>query len=224
MIVTKTLLITTTGVLAVYVSLPAKGYTGSTVILSTSWSGVVGGPVNGDTRGVISWGDGTSDTILMPIANQIISKGHIYGTIGTKAVSVVVTDPISGASGTGTTSITIAAPLTVASFTAAPTSGPIPLAVTFTIGTISGGFTPYSWTLNYGDGSTPDSGTVAGTKAHTYNKAGSFTATLTVMDALGASVVYRATAYAGVAAPGIPTAAAIIIPLVAAFALLKVSR
>jgi len=196
--VTKTLLITTTGVLAVTVTFPTRGYTGLAVRLSAKWSGEVGGPLNGDTEGVISWGDGTSDTIAMPIENTYYSQTHTYSTTGTKEWSVVVTDPISGAKGTSSASILIATPLNVASFTVAPSSGPIPLAVTFTIGTISGGFTPYSWTLDYGDGSTPGSGTVAGTKTHTYTKVGTFTAKLTVTDALGASTFSKVLLYAGV--------------------------
>lgn len=196
--VTRTAVITTSvGVLTVYVSLPAKGYTGSMVILSTSWSGETGGPKDGDTTGVISWGDGTSDTILMPIAGTAYSISHTYSTTGTKSVSNVVTDPYAGATGTGSASIIIAAPLSVAYFTAAPISGPAPLAVTFAIGTISGGFTPYDWTLDYGDGSS----TKTGPTVHTYTKVGTFTATLTVWDALGATAVRLLDLFAGVVPP-----------------------
>ena len=202
---TRTLTISTTGagVLTVYVSLPAKGYTGSMVTLSTYWSGVAGGPLDGDTVGVISWGDGTSDTISMPIASTNYSISHTYSTTGTKAVKNVVTDPYAGATGTGTTSITIAAPLSIASFTASPTSGAIPLAVTFTIGTISGGYTPYTGTLAYGDGAS-DPVSAAGTKSHTYTTKGTFTATLTITDALGATVFSRLVTYAGVTIPACP--------------------
>ena len=88
---TRTLTISATGagVLTVYVSLPAKGYTGSMVTLSTYWSGVAGGPLDGDTVGVISWGDGTSDTISMPIASTNYSINHTYSTTGTKSVKNV---------------------------------------------------------------------------------------------------------------------------------------
>jgi PKD repeat protein len=132
----------------------------------------------------------------MPIEGTTYSISHTYSTTGTKSVKNVVTDPYSGASGTGTTSITIAAPLSVASFTASPTSGPVPLTVTFTIGTISGGFPPYSGTLNYGDGSS-DPVSAAGTKTHTYTTKGTFTATLTVTDSLGATISGTVTTYAG---------------------------
>jgi len=219
--VTKSVTITTvTGVLTVTVSLPANGYTGSMVILSAKWTGVTY-PLDGDTKGVINWDDGASDTILMPIANTNYSISHTYSATGTKAVSVVVTDPNSGATGTGSASITIAAPLSVASFTASPPSGPAPLAVTFTIGTISGGFTPYTGTLAYGDGAS-DPVSAAGTKAHTYVTVGTFTATLTVTDALGATIVSRSKIMTGI--EGIMPWITALAPLVAGIVLVTVTR
>lgn len=96
-----------------------------------------------------------------------------------------------------TRSMTItAAPLLSATLSVSPTSGPVPLAVTFTIG-ITGGVAPYTWTLDYGDATTPSSGTVAGTKTHTYTQVGTYTATLTVTDALGLSLSAHASVGAG---------------------------
>ena len=109
-------------------------------------------------------------------------------------------------------------PTLTASLSASPSVGPVPLAVSFTIG-IGGGVTPYTWTLDYGDGSTPGSGTVAGTKAHTYTKAGTFTATLTVTDALGASIASRSKVMAGVI---IQSWVSVLAPLAVGAALIKV--
>lgn len=111
-------------------------------------------------------------------------------------------------------------PPLVATLSASPASGPAPLAVTFTIG-ISGGVTPYTWTLDYGDGSTPGSGTIAGTQPHTYNQVGTFTATLTVTDALGASTASRSKVMAGVI---IQSWVSVLAPLAVGATLLKVAR
>lgn len=96
--------------------------------------------------------------------------------------------------------MTIVGPLTV-TFSADKTSGPVPLAVTFSCGA-SGGVLNYTWTLDPGDGSAPYSGTRTAegtwTQAHTYNTGGAFTAVLTVTDALGASIASRLQVGAGV--------------------------
>jgi len=88
-------------------------------------------------------------------------------------------------------------PELAATLSASPASGLAPLAVTFTIG-ISGGVSPYTWSLDPGDGSTPYTGSRSAsgsfTRAHTYTKAGTFTATLTVTDALGATAMDWTTA------------------------------
>jgi len=67
------------------------------------------------------------------------------------------------------------------SLTADPTSGAAPLSVTFTRG-ISGTYEPFwACSLDFGDGSTPAQG-CSGAVIHTYQKAGSYTATFTVYD------------------------------------------
>jgi phospholipase C len=72
----------------------------------------------------------------------------------------------------------------------APVTGPAPLTVTFD-GSQSNapGDTIASWTLDYGDGTTPDSGTgqPPSSISHTYTQAGAFQATLTVTDTTGDS-------------------------------------
>jgi len=60
---------------------------------------------------------------------------------------------------------------------ASPKSGTAPLSVSFDC-TVSGGESPYSYAWNFGDGST----STVKSPAHTFNKTGSFTVTLTVTD------------------------------------------
>ena len=151
------------------------------------------------------------------------SKSTSIGTAGTYTLKAVADSKQATRSITVTTPPPPPPPQLAATLVASPTTGNAPLAVTFTIG-ISGGYTPYTWTLNYGDGSTPSSGTVAGTKAHTYVKVGTFTVTLTVTDALGASAVKRATASPGGAAPPTASAIGVAAPLAAGIVLIVASQ
>ena len=71
-----------------------------------------------------------------------------------------------------------------AKLTANPTSGPAPLSVTFSAAGSTGAIV--SFTLDFGDGSEPYSGTdLTVSISHTYNNPGTYTATLTVSDAQG---------------------------------------
>jgi PKD repeat protein len=63
-----------------------------------------------------------------------------------------------------------------------PASGPVPLNVSF-LARVTPGAPPYSYAWNFGDGGTG----AAAAPSHTYTAAGSFPATLTVVDANGAS-------------------------------------
>ena len=74
-----------------------------------------------------------------------------------------------------------------AALTAAPTAGLAPLPVTFDAGKSSPGRNPItSYQFDYGDGTTPVSGT-ATTTSHTYTTAGTYTAKLTVTDGTAAT-------------------------------------
>lgn len=184
--VIKTAVLVTTGVLAITVTAPSKGYTGLVVSATASWDSGAVGPF----YGMVTWGDGGYEEIARQ-AGKSVTKTHAYTVSGTYTIKFVLADDTTFSTGNSTASITIAAQLT-SSLSASPAGGIIPLAVTFAIG-IGGGHTPYYWTLEYGDGTSSGTGAVAGTIAHTYTKVGSFNITLTVTDALGATIVRRLT-------------------------------
>ncbi|MGQ9700503.1 MAG: PKD domain-containing protein, partial [Candidatus Bipolaricaulaceae bacterium] len=74
-------------------------------------------------------------------------------------------------------------PLT-AKLAAHPTSGHVPLSVTFSAAGSTGPITAF--TLDFGDGSSPYSGTdITVNISHTYNAHGTYKAVLTVQDAQG---------------------------------------
>ncbi len=77
-------------------------------------------------------------------------------------------------------------PLTVTA-SASPISGSAPLTVNF-VSSVSGGQPPYTYQWNFGDGYTSSSPN----PSHTYAKAGTYTATLTVTDSAGNSASYSA--------------------------------
>jgi PKD repeat protein len=149
-----------------------------------------------------SWnfGDGATSTAQNP--------SHTYNNAGTYKATLTVTDSASPANtATASTTVTVNAvgsPLT-ATASADPVSGQIPLTVAFSgIGT--GGTAPYSYSWNFGDGAT----STAQNPSHTYNNAGTYTATLTVTDSASpantasSSVTITASPIAGTP-PGAPT-------------------
>lgn len=87
-----------------------------------------------------------------------------------------------------------------------PKTGNAPLSVSFT-GSATGGTAPYSYSWNFGDGSATST---AQNPSHTYNTAGTYTATLTVTDSASpaktatSSVTITASPIAGTP-PGAPT-------------------
>jgi PKD repeat protein len=89
-----------------------------------------------------------------------------------------------------------AGPAPTASFTATPTSGSVPLAVSFT-DTSTGG--PTSWAWDFGDGGT----STAQSPSHTYTSTGTFTATLTATNGQGSTSSSRTIT---VTQPTVPTA------------------
>ena len=182
MTVTRTVTVEVSGTLSVSVTaIPEKGYVGDTFRFDVDWSPISGAECMID----IDYGDGTgeSTSVYSPPATFT----HAYSSPGTYTVKVTAYDTAYMAEGSDQTSVVVRAKLIV-SLDASPKSGNVPLDVTFTC-EARGGYLPYSWTLDFGDGSTPTSGTRTSegswTVTHTYGKSGSFTAKLTVSDALG---------------------------------------
>ncbi len=118
-----------------------------------------------------SWtfSDGTTDT-----AQKVVKT---FNT-GNHTATLKVTG--SGGSTTVTKTISVTASAPVANFTASPTKGTAPLPVNFTDNS-TGSITGWSW--NFGDGTT----STAQHPAHTYQTAGTFTASLTVSGPGGTS-------------------------------------
>lgn len=90
---------------------------------------------------------------------------------------------------------TVAVTPPVASFTASPTSGDAPLAVTFTDTSTN---TPTSWSWNFGDGDTSTSQN----PTHTYDSAGVYTVSMTATNAGGFDAATTATITAAATEPG----------------------
>ena len=113
---------------------------------------------------------------------------HTFSSAGSYNVELTVTDD-EGATDSATKTITITDPITTnqsptASFTATPTSGTAPLAVSFNASNSSdsdGTIISYVW--DFKDGSTGSGETIS----HTFSSAGSYNVELTVTDDEGAT-------------------------------------
>jgi RHS repeat-associated protein len=127
-----------------------------------------------------AFGDGMTDTITHPV--------HVYTTTGVYTVSLTAIGPGGTDTLTRTNYITAteAAQPPVADFTASPTSGTVPLTVTFT-NTTSGEATDYLW--DYGDLIT--STTSAVTHTHVYTASGIYTVSLTATGPGGSDTLTR---------------------------------
>lgn len=79
--------------------------------------------------------------------------------------------------------VNVVAPPPTVSVTASPTSGAVPLAVSFT-STVNGGASPYTYSWDFGDGS---AAATTANPSHTYSISGTFTASVVVTDSSGAS-------------------------------------
>ncbi|MBO0814826.1 MAG: PKD domain-containing protein, partial [Actinobacteria bacterium] len=151
-----------------------------------------------------SWnfGDGSA-------ASTAQNPSHTYSSAGTYTAKLTVTDsssPANTATSTVTIKVSAVGSALTATASAVPTSGQVPLHVSFT-GSASGGTPPYSYSWNFGDGS---AASTAQDPAHTYSNPGTFTAKLTVTDSSSpaktatSTVSITATPIAGTP-PGPPT-------------------
>jgi PKD repeat protein len=169
--------------------------TTGTIPLSVNFTAT---PVGGTAPYTYTWDfkDSQSSTQQNPT--------HVFSTAGTYAVSLTVRDSTNA---TANASVTVTAssttgpsPITVTA-SANPSSGAPPLSVQFNT-SASGGTSPYTYLWDFGDASPPSQ---AQNPSHTYQAAGTYTATVTVRDAssntANKTVTVTATTSAGPAAP-----------------------
>src|SRR5436189_1801820 len=152
---------------------PSSPQVGQTVSFSRSASG-------GTSPYSYSWsfGDGSTGTGS--------SVTHTYASTGSFTVVLTVKDsgsPQQTVTSQKTVSVTSPPPPLSASFTYSPSS-PLPLLPVTFDARASGGTQPYSYSWDFGDGSTGSGQSVS----HSYLLPGSYTVTLTVTDANGQSV------------------------------------
>ncbi|MBD3257512.1 PKD domain-containing protein, partial [candidate division GN15 bacterium] len=120
-----------------------------------------------------SWdfGDGGTSAAQNP--------SHTYTAAGTYTVTLTASNAYGSDDEIKTDYITVTAPPPpTADFVGSPTSGPAPLAVTFTDQSTG---SPTGWSWDFGDGGS----STAQNPSHTYNAAGTYTVTLTATNAYG---------------------------------------
>ena len=167
----------------VYVPGPAGGTPPTASFTATPTSGnaplavaVADTSTGGPTNWSWAFGDGATFVGQSPPV-------HTYASVGTFTITLTASNSDGSSVATHDITVSSVAPgAPVASFTAVPSSGNVPLAVTFT-DTSTG--TPTSWAWNFGDGQTS---IAQSPPAHTYAVAGVYNVTLTVTNAGGSSL------------------------------------
>jgi serine protease len=137
---------------------------------------------NSPTSWAWTFGDGGTSTVKNP--------SHTYTAAGTYTVVLTATNAYGSDSETKTGYITVTAPPTnppVAAFSGTPTSGTVPLTVTFTDASTN---SPTSWAWTFGDGGT----STLQNPSHIYTTAGTYTVALTATNAYGSNTLTK-TAY-----------------------------
>jgi PKD domain len=157
----------------------------------------------------IDWGDGSSSAgnVAPSGAAYAVSGEHAYAEEGAFPVTVTITDAVNNQA-TANTTITVAdAPLQAVAhvlprIVAGQPTDQLPL-VYFTDPDPSGTPTDYQATVDWGDGSAPEAGTVVAipggafgvTGAHTFAASGPDRITITITDAGGATTQIRERAH-----------------------------
>ena len=143
----------------------------------------------------LNWGDGSADTTFtMAGAGTVTPQMHTFAGAGTDTVSISIADAAGHTSNTATFSVTVGAPMTTSVVvTPAPSQAAMAgVAQTFALGSFSqsNATTPYTVSVNWGDGTALTTFTLTGTgtitpQSHAYASAGTDTVLVTVTDADG---------------------------------------
>ena len=120
-----------------------------------------------------NFGDGKNSTAKSPT--------HTYSTTGTYTITLTATNAAGNNTTIKSNYIVVNDAIPIAAFSASTLSGAAPLAVQFT--DQSTGSKPITWLWNFGDGKN----STAKSPTHTYNKAGTYTITLTATNAAGSN-------------------------------------
>jgi PKD repeat protein len=123
-----------------------------------------------------TFGDGSSSALQNP--------SHGYVTEGNYVATLLVSDSLGHTSPPSTVNISVTKVLAVTS-DAAPLTGPALLSVNFT-SSVTGGTPPYTYSWDFGDGSTPST---TPAPMHIYNQVGVFPVALTVKDSCNHTLV-----------------------------------
>jgi tripartite motif-containing protein 71 len=186
---TKTSYIKVTGVIKPVAAFSASPTSGTTPLIVAFTDKSTGSP----TSWKWTFGDGTTSTTHNPV--------HTYIKAGSHTVTLTATNAAGNNTTTKTNYINVAVSTSkpITAFSATPTSGNIPLIVTFTDKSTG---TPTSWKWTFGDGTT----STTHNPVHTYIKAGNLTVTLTATNAAGSNTTTKI-AYIKVTTPVKPVAA-----------------
>jgi phospholipase C len=159
-----------------------SGVTLGTAPLSVSASISIAGAANPTATWSLDFGDGSVP--VTGTGEPTAPIAYTYARPGSYTVTASVTDT-NDLTTTGTTTAGVGPAVPVASVVAYPAIGVTPVAVNFDGSLSTDADDPVaSWSLNFGDGSPPATGTGVppANIAHSYTQAGTFTATLTVTD------------------------------------------
>ena len=165
------------------------GTSGGTAPLTVNFDGSASTSANGPiTSWSLAFGDGTPVQTGTGVPPAVLS--HTYANAGTFTATLTVVDG-TGASGSITASVQVQPPPPLPALTASPPGGLAPqnnVPFDGSATTAPAGTTITGWSLSFGDGSPPVTGTgppPSPTAKHSFPEAGDFGATLTVTDSDG---------------------------------------